>query len=558
MPGVVRTVVLGLLIAGLGASPARADWTTYHADPGRSGLDRSGGAPGQFGAAWSAPLAGKVEAEPLAYQGLVIVATESNDLYGLDAASGHVVWHANAGPAVPAGNLPCGSISPTVGITSTPVIDPANGELLAVADLLDAGNRAHHTLIAYNARTGAELFRRNVDPPGATPENQLQRAALNVSSGNVLIGYGGNDGDCASYLGYLVSTSEAAASTAVNVWKAPSSNGDAIWGTGGVAVDGAQDAFAATGNGFDTKAFDHGESLVKYDSSARELDYFAPSSWSSDNANDLDLGSVAPELLPGGLAFQGGKNGNGYLLDTTHLGGIGGQVFSAPVCASFGADAFAGQTIYVACADGIRALSVDTTNRRFTSLWHGPANANGPPIIAGGLVWVTAFNNSRLYGLDPQTGAVRVNQSTPSMVHFTSPTADNGRLFLATDATVEAYTIGASTPGTPVGVGAPAPPSGPAPTTVNPPSRSGCGRLSFRLDRARQTRIVRVAVYLGHRRLTRRHGRRLLKASIIAPRAGSFSLRVVETTRLGHRFTVTVRFRNCHQVVAHSRRRRHR
>ncbi|HWF72909.1 MAG TPA: PQQ-binding-like beta-propeller repeat protein [Solirubrobacteraceae bacterium] len=478
-------LVLGALLA-VWAAPARADWTTYHADAGRSGVDQSSAStPLPFAAEWTSPnLGANVYAEPLVYHGLVIVATEGNDVYALNETTGQVVWHMSAGTPVPSGKLPCGDITPTVGITSTPVVDPATGTLYVVADQWD-GSHAHHTLIAYSATTGAQLFTKNVDPAGAIPENQLQRPALNLSGGHVLIGFGGNDGDCASYWGWLVSVAEDGSST--SAWQALTDKGDAIWGSSGPAVDGAGAVYVATGNGSSTyngsSAFDYGDSVLKFASAAAVApgspsDYFAPADWMSLNSGDADLGSSGPVLLPGNLAFQDGKGSTGYLLSTASLGHLGGQLYQASTgCASFGGDAYANGIIYVACASGgTLALALNTTSPghpTFSQLWRGPADANGSPIIAGGRVWVPSFSDGVLYGLDPQTGAVDVKQSTPAMEHFTSPAASDGRLLLATGPTVEAYTVAAAVANqtltvTEAGTGAGAVQGDKAPTLVCP------------------------------------------------------------------------------------------
>jgi outer membrane protein assembly factor BamB len=85
------------------------------------------------------------------------VATENNSVYALDAASAAVVWHASAGSPVPADQLPCGDIQPTVGITSTPVIDPAAGKLYAVADTLERVGPGldQPQLVAFDLASGA-------------------------------------------------------------------------------------------------------------------------------------------------------------------------------------------------------------------------------------------------------------------------------------------------------------------------------------------------------------------------------------------------------------------
>ena len=53
---------------------------------------------------------------------LVLVATEENQVYALNATSGAVVWQKKLGNNVATSSLPCGNINP-LGITGTPVID---------------------------------------------------------------------------------------------------------------------------------------------------------------------------------------------------------------------------------------------------------------------------------------------------------------------------------------------------------------------------------------------------------------------------------------------------
>jgi hypothetical protein len=111
---------------------------------------------------------------------------------------------------------------------------------------------------------------------------------------------------------------------------------------------------------------------------------------------------------------------------------------------SFGGDAFAEGVIYVACTNGVQALAYDQTAGTFSALWKGPSDANGPPILSAGLVWVVATRGgggTKLYGLDRHTGGARYTETLPSPVadHFASPSAAGGRLFLATGSSVTAY-----------------------------------------------------------------------------------------------------------------------
>ena len=484
-------VALGVLLP----SSAFADWTTYRADAARSGVDSSSVGSLPFAPAWSsASLSGAIYAEPLVYHGLVIVATESNEVAALSEATGQLMWTASAGTPVKASSLPCGDISPTVGITSTPVIDPATGRLFVVADDVVSGNIVHE-MYAFNAATGAPLegFPASVEPPGDTPAAQLQRASLALDGSEVVVGYGGNAGDCSTYHGWLVAEPEAGGAPTAS-FSTPSTE-SAIWGAGdGPVVDAGGNVWAATGNG-NAQTFGDQESVLELSPSLGLEGLWAPSNWSALDSGDQDLSTSSPALLPGGLVFQVGKQGTGYLLNSAALGGAGAApLFQAQVCSSFGGDAVDGSTLYVACSDGVRAVAANTSAHTFSILWHGPTAAQGPPIVAGGLVWVTNYAAATLVGLNPQTGAVVVAQPTPAMEHFSIPSASDGKLFLATGQTVQSYTIANPAPAAPAPTPSPpAPaPTSAAPAPINPsPGVSGIG-CELTLNSAR--------VQIDHRR----------------------------------------------------------
>jgi hypothetical protein len=176
--------------------------------------------------------------------------------------------------------------------------------------------------------------------------------------------------------------------------------------------------------------------VIKLDPSLNLLDWWAPSDWASLDGSDTDIGSSMPLLLPGGLVFQIGKGGTGYLLDGSNLGHTGGTpVYSAPVCAgSWGGGIYYNGVIYVACSDGMYALQLDTTSRTFSPLpgWNVDSNAISPPIEAGGLIWSADYFGSNLYGLDPRTGAETfVSGNLNGFEHFATPSAGGGLLFVA-------------------------------------------------------------------------------------------------------------------------------
>jgi outer membrane protein assembly factor BamB len=459
----------------VGVVQAEPAWTTYHRDAGRSGYDPDGTSPIVPVLAWrSVDLGAPIFQQPLILGSRAYIATVGNDIYALDTSSGAVIWSKHAGTPVPAGSLPCGNINPTVGIVGTPVIDPATNAIYAVADTWDAGaGEAHHVLVGYSLATGAEVLRTPVDPPGADPKTHLQRTALNLDAGRVVFGFGGNDGDCGTYRGTVVAAPELGGPPAF--WRVPiaskSGSGGGVWGTSGPVVDGVGRIYASTGNpnpgGEVASLYDYSDSVVALDSSLNLVGNFEPPSWKEDSNNDTDLGSAGPELLPGGLLFQAGKNGIGYLIDTATMGAGAAAVYSAQVCgghASFGGDAYAGGVIYVACSSGVQALAYNQAARTFAALWKGPGDAAGPPIVSAGLVWVVATHasspGSKLYGLDPGSGVPRYTEALPSAAvdHFASPSAAGGRLLVATGSSVSTYQVAALPPGSPP-AGSPAPPA---------------------------------------------------------------------------------------------------
>jgi outer membrane protein assembly factor BamB len=457
------------------AAQAEPAWTTYHRDAGRSGYDPEATSPIVPVLSWhTVNLGAPIWQQPLILGSRAYIATVGNYLYALDTSTGAVVWSRHAGPPVPSGRLPCGDITPTVGIVGTPVIDAATNAIYAVADTWN-GSEAQHVLVGYSLDSGAEVLRTAVDPPGEDPKAHLQRTALTLDNGRVVFGFGGNDGDCSTYRGTVVSVPEGGGAPAY--WRVPiatkSESGGAVWGASGPVVDAAGQIYATTGNpnprGETATLYDYSDSVVELDPNLNLVGHFEPPSWKEASNNDTDLGSAGAELLPGGLLFQAGKNGTGYLIDTATLGAGAPAVYSAQVCGgagSFGGDAYAGGVIYVACSSGVQALGYDPAGRRFTPLWKGPSDAAGPPIVSAGLVWVIATHGSspgsKLYGLDPGTGASRYTELLPSAAidHFASPSAAGGRVLVASGSSVTAYQVAALPAGS-AGGGAPMPPPPP-------------------------------------------------------------------------------------------------
>lgn len=409
-------------------------WTVYHGNPTGSGV-----ADGTvtFRAAshnWtSPPLDGQLYGEPLVARQRVFVATEDDTVYALDAGTGAVVWSTHLASPVPAGDLPCGDISPTVGITGTPVIDLSRNEIFVVADELVDGTPAHH-LVGLALSSGKVLMDVDVDPPGAYTPALLQRTGLDLAGGEVVFGFGGNDGDCSTYHGWVTAVQVTGRGPVrrFEVDPAPGERQGAVW-MGGAApeVTPAGDVWAAVGNGSVQTAagpYDDSDSVIELSPALGLLQYFAPADWYVDNGSDRDLGSTAPALLADGDIVQVGKSQTAYLLRRSALGGIGGQLASTSVCDGSdadGGDAVTGTVVYVPCRSGLEALQASGGSLKV--LWR--ATPYEPPIVAGGFVW--AAGSGSLDGLSPSTGATVVTFPIGTNAnHFPTPSVGDGLLLV--------------------------------------------------------------------------------------------------------------------------------
>jgi outer membrane protein assembly factor BamB len=445
-----------------GADPG---WTTFDQNGLRTGVDASGASFSPATAAWTSPvLDGSLFGQPLLDTGRVFAATENDTVYALAANSGSVLWSTHVGtpfnPSTVSGL--CGDINPTIGITSTPVIDTARSEIFVVATEQVPGGASHH-LVGLDIYTGAVLLNEVVDPAEVTsPAFELQRASLALTDGRVIIGFGGNDGDCGNYHGLVVSAPEDGSPPSVFiVANLPGDKQGAVW-MGGAApsIDGHGNIWLATGNGaYETTGdtYDDSDGVLELSPTASLIASFAPTSWTSDNASDFDLGSGAPALLPNGLVFEVGKSRTAYVLRQSSPGGVGGQLADTPgFCGAVadGGSADLNGTLFVPCSDGLRAVQPTVSAPTPTAIWHTSSGAHGSPIVAGGLVW--SVSGGTLYALDPANGSTMqqfaIGSSNSS---FPSPAADDGLVVAPSADQLHAFMWPVGLPGPP----APSPPT---------------------------------------------------------------------------------------------------
>jgi outer membrane protein assembly factor BamB len=438
--GTVRSTAVSLS-SGFGTS-----WTTYHGNAEATGVHAAHTKLLPSRPAWTSPiLDGQLFGEPLVADGRVIAATENDTVYAISANSGHILWSRHLATAVPSHYLPCGDISPEVGITGTPVIDLARDEVFVDADTLIRGPSASDGVEALHRLFGIDLFTGKVEldepaMPNAGEDQlaQLQRPGLALDDGFVVIAYGQNAGDCPGpngpAHGYVVSIPETGGQLHFFQIGRGKDRG-AVWmGGSSPVVDPHGNVYVASGDGYDLgigQPYDDSDAVLELSPSMRLESIFYPKDWQTLSGDDLDLGTGDPVLVDG-FVFQVGKTDIGYLLRQGHLGGEEGEVASLSVCSGDpnGGRAVLGSVVYVPCPNGVTAVKVSTKAPYLKQLWTDNDGAAGGPIIADGLVWTIGGDNA-VHGLDPANGDVVISVPFGGYAnHFPTPSVGDGLLLL--------------------------------------------------------------------------------------------------------------------------------
>jgi outer membrane protein assembly factor BamB len=313
----------------------------------------------RFRRLFSTSIQGKVYAQPLVSSNTLLVVTESNDAYGLDPATGAIRWHRNFGVPWNPDDIQCTDLMPTIGITSTPTIDPATHTAYFTSKTYASGSGGPGEYVAHavDVRTGAERPHWPI-VIGGTPTNapdvtfdatsQLQRPGLLFMHGVIYAAFGSLC-DFNDYRGYIVGiNTRGAQPTQTTMWATQDSTqaGGGIWMSGSPLMsDGPGQILFATGNtgvipdpgtpGLgSTPSLGLSDSLVRLsvqpNGSLSATDFFSPVD-SSQDALDADFGSGGVVGLPDSfgtrrhrhLLVVADKAGYVYLLDRNNLGGRG-------------------------------------------------------------------------------------------------------------------------------------------------------------------------------------------------------------------------------------------
>jgi outer membrane protein assembly factor BamB len=449
-----------------------------------------------------ATYAGMVTAQPLYLVGagsvpdLVIVATNQNHAIAFNAATGAKVWDQTLGPPVPQSMLAplksaqCGNVTPSIGITGTPVIDDATRTIYLNSMQLN-GSTAQHMVYALDADTGMTRTGWPVDLNTKATSGSLaftslphnQRGALALVRGRVLVPFGGHIGDCGDYRGWVVSIA-ASDPTQISTFATRAIAGG-IWAPSGITSDGTSIYFT-TGNtsgainDFTIPAmYGDGESVFKLPADLTRTmattEYFVPTNWGMLDDTDADLGGTGPLLVdlpdstPSKLVVQFGKDGKAYLIDRDVMGGqsappavatvsSGGQAAIITAAAAYntamGTYAVFRSAATAGCPSGsgpVRAVKITAGSPPTVALaWCGGSATRKSPAVtmtnASGddaLVWIIGDDN-KLRALDAETGTVVFNggaagDTMSAVANFQTPIVVNGRIFAASNTQLYAF-----------------------------------------------------------------------------------------------------------------------
>jgi hypothetical protein len=327
-------------------------------------LNTTNVSPSTFGLVFKLPVDDAIFAQPLYVPNILInlklhnvlyVATMSDTVYAFDADTGGApLWRLNLASLVGAKPVPATkfefsqshNIVGNLGILSTPVIDLLTRTMYVVSCTLEGvtpstpNGTMVYRLHALDITTGARHAGSGLKISGSygwlnfNGRYQWQRESLVLSGNYVVFGFGPVELEYAgSYVGWVMAYDKITlAQTGIFATVTTGNGGGGVWQSGRPAVvdrSGFVYLFVgnAFGNGYDG-VDDFSESALKLDPAhgLKLIDWFTPSTWSTLDTQDLDLGSSGPLLIPGTNLLAGGsKAGVLYVLNTANLGKYNAQ-----------------------------------------------------------------------------------------------------------------------------------------------------------------------------------------------------------------------------------------
>lgn len=467
------------------STPSALNYTTWKNDNARDGLQSketiltpANVNTSSFGQIFSAPVDGRLWAQPLYMSGVTIggakhnvvyVATANDSVYAIDGDSGAQLWKVSllgSGEKPASGSTLHSSVQPIIGITGTPVIDPATGTLYAVTQSGTTSGTYNHRLHALDITNGSERFGAPVviNTGGWSSAQHLQRPGLLLANGTIYIAFSSNE-DIDPYHGWVFAYS-ADTMNQVAVWNVtPGGNEGGIWmGGGGIAADAGGDLYLTTGNGDWSGATEYGQSAVRLSPTLSVVDYFTPIAHVTESNGDKDLGSGGVLLLPTNTsshpheAVLCSKLDLIYVIDRDHMGEIGSstdnvvQQVNGQLGASsgtqhtdrcFSTPAFWNNNLYfIGNNDAVKQFSfTPSTGLMSTTPTHKDTFAylfpGGQPVVSSngnsnGIVWAIDWTTGTLRAYDATnvSKVLYVSGKLGTGIKFTTPTVVNGHVYV--------------------------------------------------------------------------------------------------------------------------------
>ncbi|MDQ6660139.1 MAG: PQQ-like beta-propeller repeat protein, partial [Chloroflexota bacterium] len=386
---------------------------------------------------------------------LIFMTTLTGSLLAYDANSGQKIWQQDTHYSK---------------ITnSSPAIDPSGQFVYSYG----VDGKIHK----YAVETGQETLGSGW-PERVTLMNDVEKgsSALTISKKYLYVTLSGYIGDAGHYEGHIVAIELATGKkTVFNVLCAnihellTAQEGAAnycpaiqagVWARAGAIVDPVTGhVFIVTGNGTydaNTGGSNYGDSVLELSEDVTHLlDSYTPSNFAYLQANDVDLGSTSPVMLPQQtgsstpyLAVQGGKDNTLRLLNRENLSGKGGPnhvggalqavqigagVFTQPIAWN---DAHHTTWLFVTTHDQLLAYKVVTDSQGHTSLQLAYQNDDGgnSPLIANNILFVQSDSHIRAITLSTgktlwdsqQDGA----GGSIGALHWQSPLVVNGCVYV--------------------------------------------------------------------------------------------------------------------------------
>ena len=473
--------------ASVGGAAAAESVITYHGAADRSGLyvaptlTWAKAATVRLDPGFHATVDGAVYGQPLYWippgggAARIIVATENDKVYALDAGTGAQIWARSLGTPVPLSALPCGNIDP-MGVTGTPTIDPETGIVYLEAYVQTPATGPRHRVFGLSLATGEPT-------PGWPVDVKNGLAALNQ-------GFDQRAPRAAQRADPGQRQSLRPLCRALRRLRDLSRHSGGSRSGVACGVRGLEDTSRGRRQlGTERRLLrrhvhvrDHrqrhrlvvtswggSEAVIRLEPTlgnpTQTTDYFTPQNWAALDQGDADLGgtSAIPVDVPGDIArvLALGKDGNAYLLDRANLGGIGGQIAMTQVSTSEiitamatypGATAarvaFEGQGAACPSGQSGNLVMLQITARAIATAWCASFNGQGAPIVtttdgkANPIVWVAgAKGDGKLYGFRGTDGKLlaAVAGGSAPIEKFQTLLWANGRFYVAAEGAVYAF-----------------------------------------------------------------------------------------------------------------------